>query len=1063
VSDDRGPPPATAAGVDPRVAAYCRPDGPEVFSSIAHGAQIFDRDPFDVESIHAEARAAFQRQLDYATRPALHQGGAGKTLLVLGGAGSGKTHLMRAFRTAVHERGYGYVGYLQMSSDVGDYARYVLSKLVDSLDRPYDAPDRPHTGLAYLSDGLADHAGALTAADRDRLRDGDLEGAALASFVGRLVDRLVQTPELATVDTDLLQALLLLQRGDPAIHRRVVKFLRCESLTSYERELLGGLAPRLAPEDPARTIVQLGQLAYQLQLAALVLLIDQIEDAIPDPRGHERIQRAFDAVRKITDELPSAIVVVACLEDVYDQIRTRLTASLVDRLEREPPPVRLAASRGRGEIELLLARRLQHLYDEAEVAWRDDDPLFPFRPEHLDLLVNQRARDCLAFFHRHRERCIHAAALVEPEQDLAPPTATPALAAAPALDDLDRAWNDHAVGGGELPDDELGLLRLIERGVRACADELGLALPVTLDERARPPRLTVAPTGHRRRLIEICNRKPQGGHLGRQIEGLRALAGPGVIPVALRSSEFSFLPRSEINRKVGELIAAGGRALTILDGDLRALAGHDAFVRAHTDHPRLAAWRRSARPIASLELFRRLLDLDELAARPAASEPEAEAAAPAPAPPPPAAPAAARAPAPAIAAPALDRELHLGTLQRGDPVTLDPERLKVHAAFLGTTGSGKTTVALNLVEQLLARGVSAVLVDRKGDLARYASPAWWDERSRDPDRGPRVQALRGRVKVDLFTPGSAAGRPLRIPIIPAGMPEMTTDERELAAAAAASGLAAMIGYGRSEGHRKRAAILKKAIELHADASGATLADLQETIARPDPQLLAAVGNLTRHFSAVAEDLDTLAIHRGALLTGDGEPLDVAAMLAPTLDGRSRLTILSAVALTDVGVLQFFVSRLLVELARAVRRHPQPTLRAVALFDEADSYIPAVAAPPTKEPMFELLRRARAGGLGVFLATQNPGDLDYRARDNISTWLIGRVAQPRAIDKMRPLLGDYPDVATRLAQQTTGSFFLLNPELSRLPRELRAAPSLMKTDQLQEHEIATLARATADRG
>jgi DNA helicase HerA-like ATPase len=111
-------------------------------------------------------------------------------------------------------------------------------------------------------------------------------------------------------------------------------------------------------------------------------------------------------------------------------------------------------------------------------------------------------------------------------------------------------------------------------------------------------------------------------------------------------------------------------------------------------------------------------------------------------------------------------------------------------------------------------------------------------------------------------------------------------------------------------------------------------------------------------------------------------------------------------------------------------------------------------------MFDLLRRARAGGLGVFLATQNPGDLDYRARDNISTWLIGRVGQPRAIEKMRNLLGAYPDVAGRLATQTTGSFFLINPDLSRVARELRADPALMRTEQLQEQEIAELARATA---
>ena len=1037
----------TADTDDPRARAFCRADGPEVFSSVAHGSQVFERDPFDVDSIHGDARAVFRRLLDYAITPARHEGGAGRTLLVLGVAGSGKTHLLRAFRTEVHARGDGYVGYLQMSSDVGDYSRYVLAKLVDSLDRPYDAPDRPLTGLVYMSTSLVEH-GALPAAERERLRTGELDGPALSSFVGRLVDRLVQTPELAAADTDLIQALLLLQRGDPALNRRVVKFLRCEALTPYEQELLGGLAPRLAPEDPARTILQLGRLIYQIHRVALVLLIDQIEDAIPDARGHERIQRAFDAVRRITDELPSALVVVACLEDVYEQIKPRLTASLVDRLERDPEPVRLDARRGRADTELMLARRLEHLYEACEVDWREDEPLFPFRAEQLAQLANQRARDILAFFHRYQERCVRAGALLPLGDDAEP--APPPPAAPPVADELDRAWNDALVEGVDSPDDEVALLELLAAGVAACAHELGLALPTTLDRKARPLRLIIAIAGKRARLVEICNRKPQGGHLGRQIDGLRDSAGPQVMPVALRTSEFSFGARSTINQQIGELIKVGGVALTATDGDLRATAAFAAFVDRHRDHPGLAAWRRSQRPLSGLALFRQLLDLDELAAR-----------APTPAPAPPAPPPPAPAPPPASAPPPPSRELHVGVLAsaRSEPVALDPEALKVHAAFLGTTGSGKTTLALNLVEQLLARGVSAVLVDRKGDLARYASAAWWDERHPDAARERDRQALRGRVRVDLFTPGEASGRALRIPIIPAGMRDMTTQERDLAAGAAADGLASMMRYGKSEAHQKRTAILKKAIELHADAAATRLDDLRDTIERPDPQLLAAVGNLTRHFGALAENLDTLAIQRGPLLAGAGEELDVGAMLAPDADGRARLTIISAVALTDVGVLQFFVSRLLVELARAVRRTPTPTLHAVALFDEADSYIPAVATPPTKAPMFELLRRARSSGLGVLLATQNPGDLDYRARDNISTWLVGRVAQETAIAKMRPLLGDYPDVARRLAQQTTGNFFLINPDLARTPREVRAAPSLMRTAQLQEQELAALARAT----
>jgi hypothetical protein len=294
------------------------------------------------------------------------------------------------------------------------------------------------------------------------------------------------------------------------------------------------------------------------------------------------------------------------------------------------------------------------------------------------------------------------------------------------------------------------------------------------------------------------------------------------------------------------------------------------------------------------------------------------------------------------------------------------------------------------------------------------------------------------------------------------MQEMSTQERDQVAKIAASGLAAMLKYGKGEAQRKREAILKKAIELHADSARATLDDLRDTISRPDPELLAAVGNLTRHFGAVAEDLDMLAIQRGSLLAGPGEALDLGAMLAPR-PGRARLAIVSVVALADVAVLQFWVSRLLIELGRFARRHPSPTLRTVAFFDEADTYIPATSSPPTKEPMFDLLRRARSYGLGMLLASQNPGDFDYKARDNLLTWLVGRVTQERAIEKMRNLIAGYPNVAARLAGQGVGHFFLLGPAAGPTARELRADPALMKTEQLPEQEIAALARETAVRG
>ena len=146
------------------------------------------------------------------------------------------------------------------------------------------------------------------------------------------------------------------------------------------------------------------------------------------------------------------------------------------------------------------------------------------------------------------------------------------------------------------------------------------------------------------------------------------------------------------------------------------------------------------------------------------------------------------------------------------PVTFEPNEFVQHAAFLGGTGSGKTTAALNLIEQLLARGVPAVLLDRKGDLCRYADPAAWDRPLGDPARAAARQALRDKLDVALFTPGEPNGRPLALPVVPPGFDQLPEADRERFAQYAAAALGSMIGFKSSDADKGQRAILAKAIE-----------------------------------------------------------------------------------------------------------------------------------------------------------------------------------------------------------------------------------------------------------
>ena len=172
-------------------------------------------------------------------------------------------------------------------------------------------------------------------------------------------------------------------------------------------------------------------------------------------------------------------------------------------------------------------------------------------------------------------------------------------------------------------------------------------------------------------------------------------------------------------------------------------------------------------------------------------------------------------------------------------------------------------------------------------------------------------------------------------------------------------------------------------------------------------------------------------------------------------GKTNLSIISTKFLSSPAVVDFWVSRLLIELTRWSSRHPSNQLQAIVLLDEADIYLPAQSKPATKQPMQELLRRARSAGLGVFLATQSPGDLDYRCRDNITSWFVGKIQQNTSIEKMRPLLADCrSNPSGKLASLGPGEFFVLT---EGDVVELKAERSIMKTDQLPEEQILAISR------
>lgn len=392
----------------------------------------------------------------------------------------------------------------------------------------------------------------------------------------------------------------------------------------------------------------------------------------------------------------------------------------------------------------------------------------------------------------------------------------------------------------------------------------------------------------------------------------------------------------------------------------------------------------------------------------------------------------------------LGREFDLDTKQVKDDLLLyDSKDLVTHGVVLGMTGSGKTGLCLSLLEEAAIDGVPVIAIDPKGDIgnalltfpnltAQEFRP-WINEdearrKAQSPDdyaasqaalwqkglsdwgqSADRIKKLRETVDMAIYTPGSNSGLPVSILSSLNCPPDEVLEDAEAFSDRIESTVSSLLGLMgiAADPVQSPEHILLSNIVAHCWKKGQNLSleNLVRHIQQPPIRKIGVV-DLESFFpearrAPLAMKLNNLLASPGFSTWLEGEPLDIQRMYY-TPEGKPRVTIFCIAHLSDTERM-FFVSLLLNQLLGWMRTQQGTTsLRAIFYMDEIFGYLPPTAMPPSKKPMMILLKQARAFGLGILLATQNPADLDYKALANIGTWWLGRLQTER--DKMRVLDG-----------------------------------------------------------
>ena len=378
-----------------------------------------------------------------------------------------------------------------------------------------------------------------------------------------------------------------------------------------------------------------------------------------------------------------------------------------------------------------------------------------------------------------------------------------------------------------------------------------------------------------------------------------------------------------------------------------------------------------------------------------------------------------------------------------EPVLYDSKDLTTHAAIIGMTGSGKTGLGIGILEEAALDHIPVIAIDPKGDMGNLLLTfpqlkpenfrPWINERvaldkGQTPDEfaadqaalwkkglgqwgqtGKRIAQLRKNADLAIYTPGSNSGLPVSVLHSFDAPDQALIDDIDLyreRVQATATGILTLLGMDADPVSSREHILISRLLD-NAWREGRSL-DVPALIGEIQNPPITKVGvmNLDSFFPAgdrfkLAMALNNLLAAPGFEAWMTGTPLNAKNLLY-TEEGKPRISVM-AISHLDDAQRMFFVSMLLNELIGWMRAQPgTSSLRAILYMDEIFGYMPPVANPPSKRLFLTLLKQARAYGLGLVLATQNPVDLDYKGLSNTGTWFIGRLQTER--DKARVMEG-----------------------------------------------------------
>ena len=378
--------------------------------------------------------------------------------------------------------------------------------------------------------------------------------------------------------------------------------------------------------------------------------------------------------------------------------------------------------------------------------------------------------------------------------------------------------------------------------------------------------------------------------------------------------------------------------------------------------------------------------------------------------------------------------MHIGRYpEDSENAALESNSLLRHIGILGNSGSGKTVMAKIILEECALAGIPSIILDVQGDLARMAMPT-----ENDPLADSKRQSEWRKVsEVRIWTPVEASGLPICLNPFKMPSPNLSEDETDDESVSAwdrmATGITEILGHDASKNQGKNVKaflyrlLIKLAIRNSLPSDFGKLADAIGKVDSGDYDDIIKPGLIKQ----LERDANSLDIGDSNKLYTQGSPLSIPMMLEPRLNSRTPVNVIYLNTLSDENMKMAFIQQFCRELYDWMIQNPSNTEdpQLMVFLDEAGPYIPPdPKMPASKSIIRQLLKQGRKYGIGFMLASQSPGDLDYRTVGQTNTTFLGRFTAPQDIKKVGMILGGMQaekSIASRLAKLDPGQFLMIS--------------------------------------